>query len=111
MSNRDIYRLLLAEYKYSAKRRGYVWAIPDGLFMQLICSICYYCGKEPVPTTRKRSKQSVLTHGIDRKDSNEGYSPYNVVTCCKQCNWLKGKYNKDDFLQLVRGIYEHSKKT
>lgn len=43
---------------------------------------CHYCG----------SKLNSTGYGLDRKDSNKGYTKDNVVTCCGMCNRTKNCY-------------------
>lgn len=57
---------------------------------------CYYC--KDSPSNICKYKQNTFNfyseyQGIDRVDSNKGYSVDNCVPCCRHCNW--GKYNQD----------------
>jgi hypothetical protein len=48
---------------------------------------CYYCNG-PLPRTG---------HGLDRMDNTLGYSADNVVACCGNCNFRKGKLESAGF--------------
>jgi hypothetical protein len=50
------------------------------------------------------SKRAFKYSGIDRIDSNLGYSRDNCVPCCKRCNLAKRKMSYGDFLDLAKSI-------
>ena len=43
--------------------------------------------------------------GIDRINSNEGYTLSNCVSCCSICNRMKNKYSLNIFLDKIDKIY------
>ena len=54
---------------------------------------CEYCKKTPVKGRL----------GLDRKDSNGGYSMDNIVLCCRLCNTLKNKFwSYEDFKSIAK---------
>lgn len=59
--------------------RGLEWTISFEEYCHLISKPCAYC-TGPLPP------QGV---GLDRKDSEAGYTPDNVVPCCGTCNGIK----------------------
>jgi hypothetical protein len=59
---------------------------------------CFYCNTmDPV-------KQFV---GLDRINSNEGYTTNNCVPCCTMCNWMKGCLNPIIFIKRVEHVLTH----
>lgn len=66
---------------------------------------CYYCG-ESEKSTWKRYNQVLNYNGIDRIDSNLGYSIDNCVTCCKHCNTAKMNLTQSQFFDIIKKIYE-----
>jgi len=48
-------------------------------------------------------------NGIDRIDSDGGYTPDNIVACCKKCNIAKSDMTTDDFLAWIRRISLYQK--
>lgn len=96
---------LFKDYKASAFRRGYEFKISKILFKKLTNELCYYCNSSPSPRYLKQTVHTLLANGLDRIDSNAGYTPNNVVTCCSRCNIAKNKLNQKDFLTLVEKIY------
>ena len=92
-------------------------------FANLIERPCAYCGitesdssKEPY-SYRAKQKEIVSYHinldyvyrhnGIDRIDSNKGYTLDNVLPCCKYCNAAKLDHSQTDFLEWVERVYSH----
>lgn len=66
-----------ATYKRSAKHRDISFDLSFDQFMSFWQLDCFYCG-DPIPTI-----------GIDRIDSNVGYTIKNCVPCCTMCNYMK----------------------
>lgn len=92
------------EYKKSAKKRGLSFELSMDEFKLLISKNCFYCGISPSNLVNKRYTNGVLVNGIDRIDSNIGYTTTNVVPCCKECNYAKRTLTKDKFLGWVKRI-------
>lgn len=47
-------------------------------------------------------------NGIDRIDSNIGYTKENSVSCCKFCNFAKHTMSESDFYKWIRRVYEYN---
>ena len=78
-------------------------------FTKLIEQPCYYCGQPP-DTVRKANSTSsnfILANGIDRIDSQLGYTCDNVVSCCPRCNRIKGNLNQTYFILHIIKICQH----
>lgn len=102
---------VLNDYKQSAKKRDYIFEIGREEFLKLITQNCFYCGSShsnKMPPQNKKDS-SFTYNGIDRLDNNIGYVKNNVVTCCKQCNFLKRSLNYLDFIESIIKIYKHIK--
>jgi len=103
---------ILATYKKDATRRGKKWLLTDYGFDRLTRGPCYYCGmlfsNECIMGAKsaRGGNGSFLYNGIDRVDNEKDYTVENSVSCCKDCNRMKGKLSLDDFLshivQIVR---------
>ena len=89
---------VFSDYKYSARKRGFVFLLTIDEFIELIYSICHYCGTQGSHESR---------NGIDRKDNSKGYSKANCVSCCFTCNFLKGKKEYSAFVQTICKIAKH----
>jgi len=103
-------RLVYRAYSAAAATRGHVFELTQEQFQSLVCSTCVYCGR--VPTMVKRTRfETLLMNGLDRVDNAQGYTPTNVVSCCTDCNWMKGNFDLSDFLRHVERIHLHQSET
>lgn len=104
---------LYHQYIKDAKRRNIEFDLGIETFTSLTKSNCKYCGIEPSNQFYKKNKGLIsgmgyMYNGLDRVDSSKGYVTENVVPCCWKCNQAKSNYSKDDFLDWVKRVYEHS---
>ena len=100
------------------KRLGYMDCIPLSKFAKLIKSPCNYCGVEESKEIEDRlneskSKKRISNHvlkcnGIDRKNSDMGYTVDNSTPCCKTCNFAKHTMTEVDFYKWVKQVYDHN---
>ena len=87
-------------------------------FSELSKSKCKYCGLEHSKEIedrlnegklKKRLSNEVLKiNGIDRIDSNIGYTKENSVACCKYCNFAKHTMSEDDFYKWIKRVYKYN---
>lgn len=80
------------EYKRGCEKRGLNFDLSFDEFKTYWRSKCFYCGGE------------IETIGLDRVDNNRGYSNDNIVSCCWDCNRLKGDMNQKEFLDKIKSI-------
>jgi hypothetical protein len=99
-------KALFRKYKRSAKKRNHFFNVSFDQFSAIIDQKCFYCGKSPSQIF-KGNREDFLYNGIDRLYSNKGYEVDNIVTCCKECNYLKWTKNIDDFLIWLKACYNH----
>lgn len=106
-SGQAAFNSLYASYKNRALRAGKQFELSIEHFSALTKQPCSYCGSEPSQVIKGLGKTSgdYTYNGIDRVDSSKGYTPENVVPCCKLCNFMKLDHNKDEFLQHIKKIY------
>ena len=78
-------RLFKHGYRERSAKRGLAFTLTKKYFKKLIKSNCAYCGKPPSNNLR-----GMLFNSIDRVDNHRGYYKDNCVSCCKECNWIKG---------------------
>lgn len=87
----------IGKYKAGARRRGYLYSLPEMLFMDLTTDNCYYCGAAPAPY-----------NGVDRVEPTRGYEIDNCVTACADCNYAKRDLTKDEFEAWLRRAAGHA---
>lgn len=75
-------------------------------FTALCQNNCIYCLDPP----NTKTEANILRNGIDRIDNDIGYILNNCVTCCSNCNRMKEKRTKDDFLNRIKKIYQQLNK-
>jgi hypothetical protein len=92
-------------YRKAARLRGHEWLLSREEFSRLIRGHCYYCAA--APSRRVESIwDSLVINGIDRIDNTLGYTTENCVTCCKICNYAKGKLTQEEFLDMCERVTE-----
>ena len=104
--------LKYSDYKSRAKYKKWDFSLSKEEFKYLIFSNCHYCNQEPNKCKLDRVKgkrereESFLSNGIDRIDSDKGYVLENCLPCCEDCNKAKRNLSYEQFLDLVKRIYE-----
>jgi len=92
------YNPTFISYLDKCDKRGISFDITQDEFYECIKQNCYLCGKA-----------NTLTHtnGIDRINSDIGYTKSNIHTCCANCNYMKNNYTYKEFMDKCSLIYEH----
>jgi hypothetical protein len=103
--------LLFSNYRSKCKIKNWNFELTFKDFKDLVLSNCHYCNLEPnkCRLDRAKSRQGIsriFFNGIDRIDSNKGYSIGNVLPCCEDCNKAKRNLGYNQFLDLIKRIYE-----
>jgi hypothetical protein len=102
---------LYKEYRIGAIKKNLDFTISFEDFCNLISSNCVYCDVEP--QLRPNSNYMVKTieplkaNGVDRFDSNKGYTNDNCVPCCSKCNYAKHSMTHDEFKEWIIKVYRH----
>jgi 5-methylcytosine-specific restriction endonuclease McrA len=55
----------------------------------------------------KDGRPLFIYNGLDRIDSNLGYSVANCVPCCTKCNYAKGNMTLLEFKEWLSKAYNH----
>ncbi len=87
----------LFSYKISAKKRGLDFMLSEQEFIHLLSLPCHYCNTE-------------VSNGIDRKDSELGYTLINSLPCCSTCNYMKRDLDYDYFIKHMEAIIKNLSK-
>lgn len=80
-----------SRYQKSAHDREKEWSIDKDTACQLFSMPCNYCGKIASDETG--------LNGIDRVNNAIGYRHDNVVSCCGECNAIKGRHSLFGWLE------------
>ena len=113
-------RLAIYKVQYShLKRRhskfsGEIFSFEE--FVKKSESPCHYCGLEWSKEIQDRRNETikdglfsdvvVKCNGIDRIDSEVGYTSKNTVPCCKYCNTAKNTMTQEEFKRWIIRVYE-----
>ena len=99
-------------YRSAAKKRNLEWGLTESQFYNLIKENCKYCNRKPEERNLHYGKDnSRKVNGIDRIDSNKGYTIDNCVPCCEICNRMKTNLDLNTFLNTIKNIYNFSIKS
>jgi hypothetical protein len=110
----------MSGYINGAKKRNFSWELSYEDFCSIISKKCFYCGSDPkfwncisnAPSLQKDSPNvnfkdyEIKFSGVDRFDSNKGYTLDNCVPCCVYCNRAKSNLSFEDFKDHIKKIYE-----
>ncbi len=99
----SVYRVLLKNYKRSAKVRNLDFELDFSEFKKIGGQICFYCGVEPRirDVNDVKNTTPIPFNGIDRVDSTLGYTIGNSVGCCSDCNYMKNSRDVSKFKEHV----------
>jgi len=102
---RRVYKI----YEINSIKRGFKFKLSMEEFTALIYLNCFYCGAKPynkmtnTGSNGKKINFVLYYSGIDRKDNKKGYTPDNVVPCCKRCNRIKSDlFTFEEMLKLSK---------
>jgi len=95
---KDTRRVSFTEYKKRAEKKEREFTLTEEMFEQEIIKDCYLCGK---------SNTDSHYNGLDRFDSEKGYTEDNVLSCCGNCNYFKNNYLYEDVLEKCELIYNN----
>ncbi len=88
-----------AAYKHKAiKERNLSFSLTLQEFEKLVAEPCFYCGENYEP------------RGLDRRDNRIGYNSRNVVSACKECNFMKLRMLEHRFIRRAQLIVVHQEK-
>lgn len=97
-------------YKAKSNEREIPFNLTKEEFLKITSMDCNYCGSEPVVRDLKVTKRlngQYPCNGIDRIDSDLGYTMNNVTPCCTICNTMKMALSEGDFLSHIEKIHIH----
>jgi hypothetical protein len=106
---------VFSSYIRSAAKRGISFNLTKAEFMLIASMPCYYCGAPPSQTTfisrdQSRRQNGFTRSGIDRWDTNKGYTVENSRPCCSTCNYAKRQMTAQEYFDhcskvAIRGFW------
>jgi hypothetical protein len=94
----------------SAERRHISFELTREEAKELFLGDCQYCGASPskiMKLNRIDTAGDINFNGIDRINSNIGYTVSNTASCCTKCNYAKHIMDLGEFKSWVRDVYTH----
>jgi hypothetical protein len=102
--------IVFSNYRSKCKSKSWSFDLSFDQFKDLVTKECWYCGLPPNNCRSDRIGDKSFSRkalsGIDRIDSDKGYLISNCRSCCEDCNLAKRRLSEDNFLSLVKRIYE-----
>lgn len=98
-----------SSYKKRAREKKLMFSLGEEEFKDIILKSCVYCGSILDSECKGNGNGSFVYTGIDRIDSNKGYTLDNIVPCCKICNRAKNTMPQEDFIAWAKRIANHWK--
>jgi hypothetical protein len=98
---------IMHQYRRGAKVRNLSFELSQGEFFKMVKQNCHYCGIEPSRQTQQyaykidQGKDRLVVNGIDRINSDYGYTKTNTVPCCQICNRAKSNMKYEDFQNWI----------
>jgi len=92
-------------YRGNARTKKLPYTLAREQMGVLISGECHYCGRPPSQVFHnKATGETAVYNGVDRANDGKGYTPDNVVSCCKECNFRKGATDSAEFLAWVHRV-------
>lgn len=104
---------LFRQYRRNAKIKGREFLLSKDEFKDLITTNCHYCKRLPNdvweradPNQQKdRHYGKFRYNGVDRLDSQLGYTRENSLPCCKTCNRMKNDFTTEEFRNHIQMLF------
>lgn len=105
IKNLQSYKTLYSKYKSSAKQSGKKFDIDLNYFITTVKTPCVYCNYFPKKYRLINAKYKIKCNGLDRINSNKGYTKANTVACCRLCNMSKNNLSKTRWKNWIKRAY------
>lgn len=112
VSDQAAFNDLLYKYMSRAKKKELEFTLNEQEFRELTSSNCHYCQKPPRQNNNRkhsnpkykdkmRFKIDYIYNGVDRINSDLGYTKNNCVPCCGDCNLIKNDILSYEEMKVV----------
>jgi len=88
----NYFTISFKNYETRAKKNNIKFELEETVFCDLVIDNCYVCGKV---------YDGNHINGLDRLNSDLGYTIDNVETCCGECNFMKKKLSAKCFFEKL----------
>jgi hypothetical protein len=85
-------------YLSRALKKNLEFTLTKEEFINFTNDDCFYCDK---------SASMFHSNGVDRLNNNSGYTTSNCVSCCSECNFMKGALTRRQFIETCKKVAEH----
>jgi len=98
--------------KHNARTGGRELSLSPKQICALVTSPCFYCESLEIEeglVRRFKGKKSWIkpTNGVDRIDSEGGYTLDNVRPCCANCNYAKRRLTDEEFYSHIDKLHKN----
>ena len=99
------HQIIYRSYKNAAKKRKLSFDLTEEQLKKIITEKCFYCGDKPLYKRDYINQNEKIKYvGVDRINSDKGYSISNCVPCCKFCNYAKSDFKLKDWVEWIYKI-------
>lgn len=103
---------VIAGYRHKAKISERVFDLTVPQFEAVAARPCFYCGAIRSNVAHSPHGTGDYTYnGLDRIDSQKGYTINNVVACCRGCNLAKSARGQGEFIEWVKRCHDYLLRT
>ena len=106
------FNLLYNSYKSRANAKNRLFELSKDQFRKITSLNCSYCGVPPLQAQKSGKaiywKEFYYHNGIDRIDSDKGYTIKNSQPCCSICNKAKRDLDNTEFLEWISRLIKHN---
>lgn len=96
---------IYSEYKKRAIKRNLEFSLERDYFKEITLKACTYCGTDPSQFRALNGMYGTYVYnGIDRVDSDKGYTVDNCVPCCAICNRAKYVLSVEEFQEWINRL-------
>lgn len=109
--NQRLFTIILKNIKSGAASRNLAFELTREQVENLIQQPCTYCGIPHSKVDYNVDGSELKTNGIDRINSELGYTFENCVPCCRRCNFAKNDMTVAEFIDLCNRVSSFQSKS
>ncbi len=100
---------LYSRYRGRAKKYDIPFNLTKEEFRVFTKERCFYCGVDPSQSISSldTGRSRYIYNGVDRLDSDKGYSVDNCVSACSTCNYMKLDMSVSEFISSCQNILQY----